>query len=308
MAIQNTAGDLVQFLYVNESVYGTTPTSALVYGGDTATFTPKVDLSQNYIRLAGSRGIGTVVPGPYKCGFNATMYDRVGYDWTTFFAVNACGAAGGLTEHLGSFSAQIETLENSYPVYNVYSGCKIDKLKISCDKPGMPLIFDIDVMAQWVIWGGSKSMTGFQTVTVGADPSMPSGQVYCWSDKHMINIAGGGAATFPVSKWSFTLENHLVGMPLVVTGADAYKLPLEAGAGISEGVRDIVFEYECPSTNETYTNSKLANQAITSLTVPVGAKTITLTDGVWEGNDLASKKQDLMTESGKIRFKSLTIA
>ena len=305
---QYTAGELDLFYYVAETTYGVTPTTGLVYGGDIISLKPLVDLRKNFVLLGGNRSFGTVTKGPYKAGFQASMYARSAVDWRAFFATFAYGSTYAVVDHTGSFSALIaKKVDTSYK-YNMYNGCKITKLTISSELPGKPWVFDVDVLAQHVVQSTTKSFTGMQTVTMGAYPSEPAKPILTRLVTPKINLAGGGLAAFPVTKVSLTVDNHMTGQPGCKIGADSVDYPLDAGEGINEGERDIIVDYTIPATNETYTNSKLADQAVTAMTIKIGAYTITLNGGVWEANDLPELKQGLMEESGRIRFNALSIA
>lgn len=305
---QYTAGELDALYYVAESAYGTTPTGAQSFGGDLISLKPSVDVARNYIVHGANRSFGSTTKGPYKAGFSASLYNRSAVDWRTLFAAYACGSTSGLADHLGSFSALVAKKVGAAYKYNVYNGCKISRLVISSELPGKPWVFDIDVLAQWVSASTSKTFTGLQSVTMGAYPAEPAKPVLTRLTQPQINLAAGGLAAFPAKKLSLTVDNHLVGQPDVKTGADAAAYPLNAGQNISEGERDIIVDYTIDSTNETYTNSKLADQAVTAMTIVVGAYTITLSGGVWEANDLPELKQGLMEESGRIRFNAMSIA
>jgi hypothetical protein len=308
MASQYTAGELDALYYVAESSWGVTPTGAQVFGGDLISLKPDIDLNKQFIIQASNRSFGAVSNGPYKAGFMASLYNRSAVDWRTFFAAYAYGSTTGIADHLGSFSALVAKKVSSSYKYNLYNGCKINTLKISADKPGAPFVFDAGIKSKWVTQGTSKTFTGLQSVTMGAYPAVPAKPVDSWLTGVQINLAAGGLAAFPIKKFSFTVDNKLAGMQDLVTGADAVQYPLEAGQGISEGERDMTFEYSIDSTNETYTNSKLVNQAVTALTIKIGSYTITLSGGVWEANDFPELKQALMEEGGKIRFNAMSIA
>jgi hypothetical protein len=305
---QYTAGELDALYYVAESAWGVTPTGAQSFGGDLISLKPDVDLGKKFILQGANRSFGSATKGPYKAGFTASMYSRSAVDWRTFFAAYAFGSTAGVADHLGSFSALVAKKVASAYKYNLYNGCKISSLKISVDAPGNPFIFDAAVKAKWVTPGTSKTFTGLQSVTMGAYPAEPAKPVNTWLTAVYINIAAGGLVVFPIKKWSFTVDNKCVGQPDVVTGADSVQYPLEAGQGISESERDMIFDYTIDSTNETYTNSKLADQAITALTFKIGAYTVTLSGGSWEANDLPELKQALMEEPGRIRFNAMSIA
>ena len=307
MASQYTAGELQPLFYVAESVYGTTPTGALSWGGDPVSIKLNIDKKRNYVNQATNRSFGTTTKGPERYGFQAKLYNRSAIDWRTL-AAGAFGAVSALTDHQGSFSALIAKKAAAAYKYLLFNGCKVNKLTISAELPGMPFVFDYDILAQYATADTDKTFAGLQAVTVGADPADPAKPVDSWLTALQINIAAGGLAAFPVQKFSLTIDNHMKGQEGIVIGNDTIHYALEAGQGINEGERDIIFEYTIPSTNETYTNSKLIDSAITALTIVIGSYTITLAGGGWEANDFPEIKQGLNEETGKIRFNALTIA
>jgi hypothetical protein len=307
MASQYTAGELQPLLYSAESVYGTTTTNALTWGGDPISIKLNIDKKRNYINQATNRSFGTTTKGPEKYGFQAKLYNRSAIDWRAL-AAYAFGSTTALADHEGSFSALVAKKVATAYKYILFNGCKVNKLVISAELPGMPFMFDYDVFAQYATPDTDKTFAGLQAVTVGADPADPAKPVDSWLTALQINLAAGGLAAFPVQRWSLTIDNKMKGQEGIVIGNDTVHYALEAGSGISEGERDIIFEYTIPSTNEIYSNSKLSDAAVTALTIVIGAYTVTLSGGVWEANDFPELKQGLNEETGKIRFNALTIA
>jgi len=306
---QYTAGELKNFYYIPEVTYGTTPTDALTYGGSTIDVKPRFSPEQTWIVQPGSRGFGAVARGVIKTGFSLQYHARVAsgaYDWTDLAAVYAFGAAGGLADHLGSFTAQTGVTQAGTTHYHFWNGCKINALTISAEGSGMPLVFDADIWARYPKYSTSKTITGLQGVTVGADPTDITTAVCSWNQTSQINLGGGGLVDWHPQRWSLAVDNHLDLVEGNITGADTlnYAIPY----AMSEGERDIIFEATLASENETYSNAKIAGTAVTSLTVDIDDETITLANGEFEVGELGPRKQGLMEETVKIRFKSLTIA
>jgi len=305
-----TAGEIKKFFYVPEIYYGTTPTTALTWGGEASSFKPSTDFHPAFHETSGSRSFGEHTRDATDVGFNVKCLARAvsgGYNWTNLWAVYTFGSTTALTEHLGSFTAQTGKLVGSSHYYDFYNGCKINSLTINADAPGKPFIFDADVFCRYVTQKTSKTLTGLQSVTVGSDPSDITTAILTWKGILQINIAGGGLVNWYPRSWKLTVDNHLGREEGNILGADSVKYSLSAYQ-LSEGVRDIIFEATLPAQNETYTAAKIADSAVTSLTLPIDAKTITLTGGVWQANDFPEFKHDLNEETVRIRFKSLTIA
>jgi hypothetical protein len=301
---------LKDFFYKAESSYGTIPSNALVWAGTMRSITPSplTDRSPEFITLPGSRGYGEAIPGTFKYGFNVKCLSRrTAHDWTVFWAAFGLGAANGVAAELPSFLAQIALVNGAVTSYNFFNGCKVNKLSISGDKVGEKLIFEADVMAQWCTVGTSKTITGIQSVTVGADPSAVTTGVLTWDSAITYNLGGAGAVAWSPSKWKLSVDNHLVPQMGNRTGADAaqYVCPV----AMHEGGRDIILEVTQPRLDEAFQNAKLAGTAMTAVTIVIGTKTITLSNGDFEANDLATADQEnSLEETVKIRFKGLSIA
>ncbi len=302
-----TAGELKDFAYVPESTYGTTPTTALTWGGKPRRIKSNNSYNVNFEPGASSRSFTDVTRGPEDAGFEIEYLARLvsgGYNWRNFAAYYAFGSTTALTDHLGSFTAQIKKTVGASNYYNFYSGCKINKLTISCDAPGKPVVFTADVWARHLCPDTDKTMSELQSMTVGADPSAISTAILTWAGVQQINI--GGAANWYPKSWSVTIDNHLEREYGNVVGADSNKYHVTYA--LNEGIRDIIYEATLWSQNETYTNAKINNTAVTSVTVPLDVYTLTLSTGYFEANDLPELKHDLMDETVKIRFKSLSVA
>ena len=298
-----------KFYYVPEATYGTTPTTALTWGCEIDSFKPSVDWQTEMVRTSG-RGVTDFVDAAMKVGMTLRGRARAvsgAYDWTKLFAVYGMGAVGGLTDTLGSFSCQTCKVQGASTLYNIYSGCKINKLQIGSEGPGKDIIFTADIIAQAVAASASKTISGLQAVTVGADPADITTALLTWSGISQINIAGGGLANWHPRRWTFTIDNHLEPWPQNKTGADAANYALEAGQ-LPESDRDITLEVELPHESETYLNANIAKSAITAVTFPIGNKTLTLTNGRLVGGDSPELKQSLLNETLRFQFKTLSIA
>lgn len=124
----------------------------------------------------------------------------------------------------------------------------------------------------------TKAITGLQALTVGADPADITTSLLTWSGISQINVAGGGLANWHPRRWTFAIDNHLEPWQQNKTGADTNNYAVEAGQ-LPESDRDITLEVELPHESETYLNANIAKSAITAVTLPIGNKTLTLTNG-----------------------------
>jgi hypothetical protein len=305
-----TSGELRKGYWRNESGgYGVIPTDALLWGCDILRFRPAVDLKQEEYITSGSRSFSDSCRGPYDVGFNIEGYARAvtgGYSWRNFWAVYGLGYDTAMIDHLTSFIFQATKKVGTNYYYNVYNGCKPNMQEIRFDKHGQPLVFGMDAFSQFIIPSTSKNFTGLQTVTVGADPSNETGAMLIWQGDMQINIAAGGLVTFKPKKARFWTEHNLERQYGIKVGDDGSSYPV--ACALDEGPRRILFEADMPHGNETYVNAKLANSACTALTLPVGANTITLSDGVFIPNELPTLEHKQMSEKFTVSFKSFSIA
>jgi hypothetical protein len=309
-------GEVRRLYFSAESTYGTSLTTALTYTGVPVSIKPKVNFNVEEEFVTGSRGFNSVSRGPYEAGFSYSGKAQAvssAYDWTKFFALYAFGATSGIQDgtttygRLGSFTAEVGKTQGATSYYNLYNGCMIDELKISADAPGKAIMFDAEILAQYVEANTTKTYAAFQSIVIGADPTIVTTAILTWKGILQINIGAGGLTNVHPTKWSLTVRNNLQREPGVKTGNDAVKYPL-AAIDISEGKRQIIFEMTLPAKNETYTAAKLANSAVTALTIPIDDETVTLAGGIFVADDLPELKQDLNEETVKMIFNGLTIA
>lgn len=307
-----TAGELQNLFYAPESSYGITPTSALTWGARLLSIKPRWDLAKQFDPLPGSRtSYGTMTTGARVAGATVRAYAKAvsgGYDWRNLWAVYALGSTSGLAEHLPSFSMQIaQRVGASSYRRNLYNGCKVTKLDLAGTGVGLPLEFSAELIAQHIASSTSKAFTGLQAVTVGADPAEISTPELKWTGTLQYNLGAGLVALRPDS-WKLTVDNHMEAQPGNLPGASGGPYPLAAGAGINEGLRDILFEWTQQANDETFINARLADTPISAVTIPIGANTVTLYEGTWDQPELPERVQGLFKETYTLRFRSLSIA
>ena len=305
-------GELANFNYISEgSSYGTTPATALVWGCTTESIKPKVNAHQAFHLGSTSRSYSDVTKGAWDIGFKLKGWSRAvssGVDWRTFFATFGMGSTTALTEHLTSFTSEVRFAIGAGYVYWHFNGCKIDKLKLACEGAGQLIDFEADIISRWVNKGTSKTITGLQSVVVGANANDVTTAILTWTGVSQINIAAGGPVDWHPKKWSIEIDNGLDVTMGNLLGADAAYY--HCARAIQEGKRDIIFTCEVDLENETYNTAKLAGSAITSLTVPIDDDTITLANGeiMLEDDDLPEFKRAIMVQPLRIRFKSIAVA
>lgn len=304
-----TRGELQGIMWREELTYGLTPTGALAWGGKLVSVKPRFDVKKEFIPGPGSRGHTDVVREFITCGANIKYYARIdggGYDWRYFGAAMGYGTISGVVEHLSSFSMQLAMKVGSSYRYNKYSGCKFDKLAIQSDGAGLPLLFDADIICQYIEPSTSKSYTKIQAVTMGADAAEVTAPILKYTGNVQIDL-GSGPYNLKPKTWKFTVQNGLEAQEGNLPGASGGPYSLAAGSGINEGERQILFEFSKDCEGEDYINAVLSDTAVAAVTIPVGANTITLSDLELIG-DLPERQHAIFQESYQLRATSMAIA
>lgn len=307
-----TAGELKRWYFVPEATYGVTPTgTALTYGGAILDMKPKVNMAMERHWLGDTQAYTQVSRGPYKAGFDLEYYahqDSGAYYWYNFAMVYGLGAAGAFTDHLTSFSTQFMKYVNPTYYYDIFNGCKINNLTMRFNKPGQPIVFKADVVAQFVTLGTSKTLSGMQNGTVvGANPTDIATNLLARTGVSQINLGGGGLANWYPTSMELSIGRNLEGVPGTKVGADSVDYPVECVA-LDEGQRDIMLTADVRYQNTTYKAAKLAGTAITALTIAAGNQTITLANGDFASDDFPGESQKLRDEPLKMHFKAMTVA
>jgi len=312
---QYTAGEMKTLLYVPETNFGITPpvgtVPTLTWGANCADLKGKFNKHHAFHPIEVGRSNFQATTDSWDAGFSVKAVAQTvsgGYDWRKLWAVYGLGSESGLTDHLGSFSVQTGKKAGASERYNLYNGCKMSKLTISSDRAGAPVIFEADVLSQWYASSSSKVYTGLQALTLGADPATIATPLLCWSGASQRNIAAGGLATWFPMGWKLTVDNKIKRHYGNLQGADTNWYSLTAA--LPEDEREIMFECTLAHEDETYINAKMAGSTMTAITIPIGAQTLTLSNGtiLLEDADFPEYKQSLMEETVRVRFPTLSIA
>lgn len=305
-----TAGNMKRWAFVPEATYGTTPATALTYGGAVLKLTPKVNPDTEFIYLGDTPDYTQVTRGPYKVGYSLEYYahqDSGAYYWYNFATVYAMGASKALADTLPSFTSSFRKYVGTTNYYQVFNGSKINSTTWRFGKVGKPIIFKDDVVSQFITLLSNKTGTGIQHgVTIGADPTDISTNLLCRTGVSQINLGGGGLTNWYPELFEITIGRELDPVPgsKVVNSVD---YPLDSIA-LDEGPRTISATAEVRYANSTYTAAKQAGTPITAITIPCGNQTITLSNGDFIGDDHPDETQNIRDETIKMRFKTMTMA
>lgn len=302
---QFTAGELQVASFRAEAAYGTIQTGAMSLIGLPETYTPTSDLKGVYNVIPGSRAFGSYHSEGHEYGFKAKLKTRTTL-WTAFFALYGLGAAGGTTDHIGSFTALLDMLQTTHN-YDIYPGSKINKLNISAARPYSEILFDIECFSKYQYASrGNKVLNTLQNVTLGDSATDPATAMIRWVSPVYINIAGGGDTLIYPETWNLTIDNHLSRENGLVVGYDEGNY--QVAVSLNEGIREIILEMKLIAQNRTYWNARLNGTLITSVQLTIDGSVITLGTGYIIPNEFPESKQDLNTETVKIKFKTITIA
>jgi|GEM_PF-6439858 len=302
---------------IQETTFGTTPDNSGSWWkpGAAMKLTLPVDVHIDEVKGPGSRlPYGSRKGGPE---LKLTLeFDAWGDDGWKSLLRGAMGSNTGPGDDLPSFSLVKKLKRSGDTDYMMllFSGCKVDNLKLSCDYDGLaPLHVECELLAQmyqtneYAIENAldAYKLVGFQGTAgnpldifnAGAEPTDPTTDPLMWhrNTAKTMNIGGGGAADIEgLLSWGLSVSNNLVPQSGVLTGADGNSY-YTRHAALHEGDQSIVFEmmqlepYEDP---DTVTSSVLnqywkAYEQDTVLTAVVltildsgdASRTITLSNG-----------------------------
>ena len=303
-------GSLGALQFVAESAYGTIPTGAMAWAGDTQSFDPVVDLKPEFLNRPGSRRFGAVTRGIYDVSTTVSWFDQAGSEWTDFLALYGYGSTSGLADHLGDFTLQVDVFDGTTHNWHFLNGCKFNRADLVFTAPGEKIMFEAEIWAQWLQieeHASSKAIAGqMQNVTPGADGAEPGGATLFWAGNSQINLAAGGLVDWLPTNMRLSVTQGLEREYGIKTGDDSRAYPV--ALALHEGLSDILFTAEVISQNQTYANSKRNADAITAITIPVDDEVITLANGEWDEPALPAYKQAVNREQISIRFPTLSIA
>lgn len=312
-----TAGELKRLYWLEESNYGVTLASTeLKYGADLTSFNNGAEPNQEIEQHADSRAYApascviTRMDHGFKLKQAQVRAPISGYDWTKPLLYGAMGSAGGFSAlgRLPSFSMLTGLTAGATSHYSIYSGCKVNSLSMSCERAGGRVMFEADVMAQYLARTTALALTGFQSKTLGSLGAIPAAAVLQWKAPFVITPSGGSARTVYPEPWTLRINNNLQRAGGAVTGADSNVYTITEQ--LHEGKAEIELEMKLYLEDLTAINEMLENTAVTSVSTVIGGKTITLGSGHHkvDGNAWPELKQDVMDQTLRFRFSTMTVA
>lgn len=303
-----TRGSVGHAMYVAESVYGTIPTGAMSWAGETQEYSPEHNFHQEFVPGPASRSFTEGLSmDTWEMAFRLQALAKVS-NWKSYWARFGMGSTSGTADALDSFVQQVDIYDGSTHSYHVANGCKMNRLEIDAKAPGAAYLFNAQNFCQWEEGFSTRAVNTIQNVSLGAEASDPATAILGWNGNSQINVAGGGLATWYPQNFKLIVDNHLTREKGVVTGYDTNKYP--TAIGLSPGQREIIFEGQVISGDMTYYNIMKSNTLITSLTIPIDTDTVTLTYGRPYRDQWPKwlNTNDVNLEPVRFRFKSISIA
>ena len=297
--------------FLGEDTYGTMKTGQLGYAGDTLDLQPLPGnpFGTTFEHIPGDQVDFFVDEDIFQGGFTRKYRMRSGEYWKNYCALYGYGSTSGLPsasgQHLGQFTFLDDVYDGTTHAYQVFNGCKFNKLMISGRRPKAAILFEDEVFSQWYQNDSDKNLTGIQTVTLGADAGAVSSDKLIWAGNSQINLAGGGLNDWYLENWKITQNNNLFREPGVKTGGDSnpYYVPM----GLNEDGQEVIFEGEVIVKDMTYINAKINKTVVTAITIPIDDDLITLTGGTFTRDDFPPFSQKSTRERIKVRFTGLAI-
>lgn len=307
-------GELKPLYGVEESSYGVTPTSTLQYMGELLSATQAIEPNQSVENWSGSRSYA-----PASCVFERwdptlklqvePRVNAASYDWLDGLMKGVLGTMTG-TEALGrlpSYSLLVELTQGTTLGLYLMNGAKVNSVALSVDKPGGRVKLDAEVFGQYMKkLGASRTLTGLQALTVGANEAAPTTLPLQW--KAPMNIVAGSSRTIYPQNWKATIKNALTRQGENKVGADGSNYSVTGQ--IHEGRREITVEAQLYLEDLVILDEMLANQAITSLSTVLNGDTITFTGGTYivAPDSFPELKNDVMTHNVKMRFDAIALS
>jgi len=306
--------DVKRTYWSAETVFATTLTSALSALGETIDLQTKPNFNPEEDEFL-DRAFSSVAYQNYEVGFTiiSKVWLRSGSVFLpeTFWAKYALGETTGRATdgRLDSFSLVSKISTPTATEYALFNGCMVDGLTIAAAGVGKALIYTLEGRCQYVSKSATKAFTGLQTITVGADPTLPTTAYARWDGTApQINYGAGLAAITGVIDWRLAIKNNLSPEWYKRTGADALIYPV--AEFFDEGDFDCTVEITRWRRDSTHWTQKLARTTGIVLTLPINGMTWTLTGGYFPAPTAPDHKsgKDPLKETLSLKFSGLTIA
>jgi hypothetical protein len=271
-------GDLGMGTFRDEATPGVIQTGVRSWLGSSVRLKNDRDDGATFVILPGDRSYGAVQRGPTKNGCTLEFHGRGAStygDWRDFIAYYGFGGRNACTAALDTFTLIVYV--TSRAKYEVYTGCKINKVTITAPGPGKLLEFSVQIFAMDHSIETSLVITDIQNITIGAAPTEPSSSLLFWANNCQVNLGGGGLTTQYFQKWELSVDNHLERVEGVKTWYDGTKH--QQTVELHEGEREVTFDGSLRLKDQTWDAAKIAGTKITALTIPIDDDTVTLSNG-----------------------------
>lgn len=304
-------GSLGGLQYIQEAVYGTTPSNTdFGYFGFMNTMQGSGNGGEEEQLADGSRIFDTVIYTQRSAGFDAVLSlfkdgtDSLGdaWYWKTIltFAYNAAG-------DLPSFSALMKIASDQFVLFR---GCKIDSLELSSEDVGDKVTAKVSAkalvqMPQQATAAATGTAIG---VTLGSENAGPTSKAPITFNAYPTMTRNGVSTAIPARSFRISISNSLEEEEGIVDGV-AYA----AGAGLVPQGCEVELEYEVLSSSSVWDNLKANASTSDYATYPItithviGGRTLTFTGCYIDTDDHPSRSQGTYTETIRFHAKAMTV-
>jgi hypothetical protein len=306
--------DIKRTYWVAETVFATTPAAALKALGETMDLQTKPNFNPEEDEFL-DRAFTSVAFQNYEVGFTLTskvwLRDGVVFVPEDFWALYVLGETTGRATdgRLDSFSLISKKSTPTLTEYALFNGCMVDGLTIQAPGVGKALLYALDCRCQYVSISATKAFTGLQTVTVGADPTLPTTAYARWDGTApQVNYGAGLANITGVIDWKLTIKNNLGPEWGKRIGTDALVYPI--AENFDEGDFDCTVDITRWHRDSTHWTQKRLRTTGIVVTLPVNGKIWTFTGGYFKDASAPDHKsgKDPLKETLSLKFNGLTIA
>ena len=291
-------GSMAGFQFVKEATFGTTPTTAMKYGGHLRTLDTPFNPNADELEPDNSRQFSEVIFTNEDHGFNAelSIYKSVasGYSWLdlTELAIGANGTGVGMT--LPSFSTLLKVASDQF---FLMKGCMVNSFELSTEGVGKQIRATIDALCKRIGVPVASRPSG-----IGADAAKPTTAPLTYNKYPTSNIPN--YATINAKNFTLNINNNLAPQE----GFDTDSTPLSAGSGIIPGIVDIELTMESMSDGLYWDALKLNKGRDYTVVLSIDGYNLTLTGCYLPGGDMPSRSNtEPYDETITLKAKNITI-
>jgi hypothetical protein len=212
MSVETYGAQECRVYFVQESVYGQTPTNPTMLGINSEGPEPKINPALIEVMGVGSKDLQALYPGMRKVNLKIAHVPSPLASTTFLQHVQTLNSLSVLVAYYKGLWASPSNI-----IAFLHTGCKIDKLTVNCKVDDI-IKADVELIGQNV----SRSTSLPTGATYGDYP----GGIPFYNAKMQKGAAGGGSLTdlTDVTDWKFEIQNNLKEVPVIQSGGTALLL------------------------------------------------------------------------------------